>query len=216
MRNPKSKPKREAEVAPKVKINSPTSIETSTGFHLLEFHGPTVSNIVILGAFACFTALRVVFLYRHLSKKRRRKEARLLQAGRADPETGMAGAAQSPHRQLMNPLWSAGGPHPGTAYPAGAPSPHDALPYILAMARRHEEQEFQRGASRMTELLDDIQPCPRQATVHALDELRKAANHRAADELDAIVMANLGRPSVRQAGPTTSGSPAPLHGTSPV
>ena len=53
MGNPKSKPKREAEVAPKVKINSPTSIETSTGFHLLQFHGPTVSNIVILGAFAC-------------------------------------------------------------------------------------------------------------------------------------------------------------------
>ena len=69
MGNPKSKPKREAEVAPKVKINSPTLIETSTGFHLLEFHGPTVSNIVILGAFVCFTALGVVFLYRHLSKK---------------------------------------------------------------------------------------------------------------------------------------------------
>ena len=51
----------------------------------------------------------------------------------------------------------------------------------------------------MTELLDDIQPCPRQATVYALGELRKAANNRAADELDAIVMANLGRPSVRQA-----------------
>ena len=25
-----------------------TTVETSTGFHLLEFHGPTVSNIVIL------------------------------------------------------------------------------------------------------------------------------------------------------------------------
>ena len=145
MGNPKSKPKREEEVAPKVKINSPTSIETSTGFHLLEFHGPTVSNIVILGAFACFTALGVVFLYCHLSKKRWRKEARLLQAGRADREAGMAGMAPPPHRQLMSPPWSPGGPHPGTAYPAGGPSPHDALPYILAMARRHEEQEFQRG-----------------------------------------------------------------------
>ena len=41
MGNPKSKPKREAEVAPKVRIDSPTTVNTSTGFHLLEFHGPT-------------------------------------------------------------------------------------------------------------------------------------------------------------------------------
>ena len=205
------KPKREAEVAPKVKINSPTSVETSTGFHLLEFHGPTVSNIVILGAFACLTALGVVFLYRHLSKKRRRKEARLLEAGRVDPETGMLH-----QRTQMNPTWSPGGPHPGTAYHAGGSGPHDALPYILAMARRHEEQEFQRGASRVTELLEDIQPFPRQATTHALGERRKAANNRATDELDAIIMASLGRPNALQAGPTTSGLPAPSPETSPV
>ena len=138
MGNPKSKPKREAEVAPKVKINSPTSIETSTGFHLLEFHGPMVSNIVILGAFACFTALGVIFLYRHLSKKRRRKEARLLQAGRVDLETGTVGTAPV-HHPMVNSPWNQAGPHPGAAYH------HDALPFILAMARRHEEQEFQRG-----------------------------------------------------------------------
>ena len=109
MGSSESKPKRAAEIAPKVRVNSPTSIETSTGFHLLEFHGPTVSNIVILGAFACFTALGVVFLYRHLSKKRRRKEARLLQAGRVDLETGTVGSA--PGAPLddelpMEPGWS--------------------------------------------------------------------------------------------------------------
>ena len=71
----------------------------------MEFHGPTVSNIVILGAFACFTALGVVFLYRHLSKKRRRKEARLLQAGRVDLETGTVGTATVQHRQTMSPRW---------------------------------------------------------------------------------------------------------------
>ena len=142
MASPESKPKREAEVAPKVRIDSPTSIETSTGFHLLEFHGPTVSNIVILGAFACFTALGVVFLYRHLSKKRRRKEARLLQAGRVDLETGTVGTAPV-HHPMMSSQWSQAGPHPGTAYHVGAPNHHDALPFILAMARRHEEQEFQ-------------------------------------------------------------------------
>ena len=154
-----------------------------------------------------------VFLYRHLSKKRRRKAARLLEAGRADPETGMFPPQQRP---LMNPTWSPGGPHPGTAYHAGGSGPHDALPYILAMARRHEEQEFQRGGTRMTELLEDIQPFPRQATTHALGECRKAANNRAADELDALIMASLGRPNALQVGPTTSGSPPPLHEKSPV
>ena len=212
MGKPESKPKREAEVAPKVRINSPTSIETSTGFHLLEFHGPTVSNIVVLGAFACVTALGVVFLYRHISKKRRRKEARLLQAGRADPETGAAGMPGN--YPIVNSQWSQAGPHPGAAQYAG--SNHELLPFIMAMARRHEEQEFQRGASRMTELLEEIQPSTRPATVHSLNELHKAPNYKAADELDAIAMASLARPSVRQAGPTARGSPAPLHRTSPV
>ena len=201
-------------MAPKVRIDSPTTVNTSTGFHLLEFHGPTVSNIVILGAFACFTALGVVFLYRHLSKKRRRKEARLLQAGRVDLESGTIGTAPA-HQPMMTSPWSTAGPHPGAAYHVGANN-HDMLPFILAMARRHEEQEFQRGASRMTELMEEIQPATRLTAVRTMDELRKAANHRAADELDAIAMASLGRPSVRPAGRTTSRSPVPLHGTSPV
>ena len=215
MGKPNQKPKREAEVDPKVRINSPTNTETSTGFHLLEFHGPTVSNIVVLGVFACVTALGVVFLYRHVSKKRRRKEARLLQAGRADPEAGMPSPPPYSYPGV-SPTWNPGGPRPGTAYHAGGQSPHDALPYILAMARRHEEQEFQRGATRMTELLEDIHPCPRQPTAHALGERRKAASNRAADELDALIMASLGRPNALLAGPTTSGSPPPLQETSPV
>ena len=63
MGSSESKPKRAAEIAPKVRVNSPTTIETSTGFHLLEFHGPTVSNIVILEAFACFTALGLSLIH---------------------------------------------------------------------------------------------------------------------------------------------------------
>ena len=146
----------------------------------------------------------MVFLYCHISKKRRRKEAKLLESARADPEIGMVPPS---HRIQMGPTWNPGGPHPGTAYHAGGPTPHNALPYILAMARRHEEQEFQRGATRMTELLEDIPPFPRQATTHALGDHRKAASNRAADKLDAIIMASLGRPSALPAGPTISGSP---------
>ena len=46
-------------------------------------------NIVILGSCACLTAAGVVFLYRHLSKKRRRKEARLMESARTDQEIGL-------------------------------------------------------------------------------------------------------------------------------
>ena len=142
MGNPKSKPKKDAEVAPKVRIDSPMIVNTSTGFHLLEFHGPTVLNIVILGSCACLTAAGVVFLYHHISKKCRRKEARLMESARIDPEIGMVPPS---HRIQMSQPWNQGGPHPGTAYHAGGTTPHDVLPYILAMARCHEEQEFQRG-----------------------------------------------------------------------
>ena len=55
MGHPKLKVKKEAEVAPKVDIDSPTTINTSSGFYLLKFHGLTVTNIVILGSCACLT-----------------------------------------------------------------------------------------------------------------------------------------------------------------
>ena len=59
----------------------------------------------------------------------------------------------------------------------------------------------------MTELLEDkTLPFPRQVTTHALGDRRKAASNKAADELDAIIMASLGRPSALPAGSTlTSG-----------
>ena len=63
----KSKMKKEGEVAQKLNIDSPTTINTSSGFNLLESHRPTVSNIVILGSCACLMAVGVVFLYRHIS-----------------------------------------------------------------------------------------------------------------------------------------------------
>ena len=132
--------KKEGEVAPEVNIDSPTTINTSSRFHLLEFHGPTVSNIVVLGTCACLTAAGVVFLYRHISKKSRRKEAKQLESARVEPELGMI--PQS-HRINMNPTWSPGGPRPGTANHARGSTAHDALPFILAMARRHDEQKFQ-------------------------------------------------------------------------
>ena len=65
-----------------------------------------------------------------------------METARTDPELGMLSPS---HRIQMNPQWNQGGPRPRTAYHAGGSTAHDALPFILAMVRRHEEQEIQRG-----------------------------------------------------------------------
>ena len=103
-----------------------------------------VSNIMVLGSCACLMAVRAVFLYRHISKQRRQKEARLVESAGTETELGMLSPS---HRITMNPQWSQGGPRPGIAYHTGGNTDHNALPFILAMARRHKEQEFQRGVT---------------------------------------------------------------------
>ena len=129
-----------------------------------------------------------------------------METARTEPELGMLWPN---HRIQMNPQWNQGGPRPGTAFHAGGSTAHDALPFILAMARRHEEQEFQRGATRMAELLEDNMSAPRHATTHTLGDRRKAASNRAATELDATIGASLGRPSALQTCST------PINGSLP-
>ena len=193
MGHPKSKMKKETKVAPKVNIDSPTTINTSSGFHLLEFHGPRVSNIVILRSCACLTAVGVVFLYRHVSKKRQIKEARLMETARTDPELGMLPPT---HRIQMNPQWSQGCPRPGTAYHAGgSPPPTTRYHSFWLWPDGTRSRSSNVGATCMTELqVDNMASFPRHATTHALGDHRKAANKRAANELDAIIMASPGRP----------------------
>ena len=40
--------KKEGEAAPKVNIDSPMTINSNSRFHLLEFHGPAVSNLSLI------------------------------------------------------------------------------------------------------------------------------------------------------------------------
>ena len=57
-----------------------------------------------------------------------------METARTNPELGMLPPT---HCIQMNPQWSQGGPRPGTAYHVGGSTAHDALPFILAMARWH-------------------------------------------------------------------------------
>ena len=146
--------KKEGEVAPNVNIDSPTSINTSSGL---------------------IPPLRVSradgFQHRHtrilcLSDGSGSSVPLPTHEQETSKKGGKAhGNGKNQARAIqMNPQWNQGGPRPGTAYHAGGSTAHNALPFILAMSRQHGEQEFQRGATRMTELLEDNMSAPRLAT----------------------------------------------------
>ena len=69
---------------PKVRIDSPTTIESSSGFHLLELHGPTISAMFLYGLATLSTASLALFIYRAVSKRRRQKEAKIGEEARKE------------------------------------------------------------------------------------------------------------------------------------
>ena len=125
---------------PKVRIDSPTTIESSSGFHLLELQGPTISAMFLMGLATLSMASLALFIYMAVSKQRRRKEACIDEEARKD--TIMF---RSPLPQTTPYRWSSAGP---TA------QDNSALPILLAMARKIEEGEFRHGAGHLTEVWD--------------------------------------------------------------
>ena len=136
----------------RVNIDSPTTIQSSSGFHLLELHGPTISAMFLWVAALLSTASLVLAIYRAISKRRRRKEARIGEEARKD---GIM--FRSPPQQTAPYRWSPAGP---TA------QDHHVLPILLSMVRKIEEGEFRRGAGRLTEVWDGQSTIPR-LTPHA-------------------------------------------------
>ena len=131
---------------PKVRIDSPTTMESSSGFHLLELHGPTISAMFLMGLATLSTASLALFIHRAGSKRRRRKEARIDAEARKDSTMFQSQATKTtPYR------WSPAGP---TA------QEHQVLPILLAMARRIEEGEFRHRAGRLTEVWDGQSTIP--------------------------------------------------------
>ena len=133
---------------PKVQIDSPTTIESSSGFHLLELHGPTISAMFLMGLATLSTASLALFIYRAVTKRRRTKEARIDEEARKESQNFML---QSRHPRNTPYRWSLAGP---TA------QDHQALPILLAMARKMKEGEFRRGAGRLTEVWDGQSTIP--------------------------------------------------------
>ena len=64
-----------AAAEPRVRIDSPTSIVSSSGFHLLELQGPAISAVLLMGFSALTAASIATFPYRMVRKRRTRKEA---------------------------------------------------------------------------------------------------------------------------------------------
>ena len=135
-----------AAAKPKVNIDSPTTIQSSSGFHLLELHGPTISAMFLWVAALLSMASLVLAIYRAISKRRRRKEARIEEEARKDNTM-----FRSPPLQTAPYRWSPAGP---TA------QDHHVLPILLSMARKIEEGEFRRGAGRLTEVWDGQSTIP--------------------------------------------------------
>ena len=78
-----------AAAKPQVRIDSPMSIVSSSGFHLLGLHGPTISAVLLMGFYALKAASLATFLYRMVSKRQRRKEARINEEARKDEQNTM-------------------------------------------------------------------------------------------------------------------------------
>ena len=168
-----------AAAEPKVNIDSPTTIQSSSGFHLLELHGPTISAMFLWVAALLSTASLVLAIYRAISKWRRRKEARIEEEARKGNTT-----FRSPPLQTAPYRWSPAGP---TA------QEHHALPILLAMARRIEEGEFRRGAGRLTEVWDGQSTSP-HLTPHATGH-PKRQRRGLEEELEDIVTGVSGTPT---------------------
>ena len=133
-------------VEPKVRINSPTTIESSSEFHLLELHGPTISAMFLMGLATLSMASLALFIYRAVTKRRKRKEARIDEEARKESIM-----FRSPPPQATPYRWSPAGP---TA------QDNQALPILLATARKIEEGEFRHGAGRLTEVWDGQSTIP--------------------------------------------------------
>ena len=131
---------------PKVRIDSPTTIESSSGFHMLELHGPTASTLFLCLVTTMITVCMALCVYRAFEKRQKIKRAKIEDEARKENIT-----FPSPLTKTIPYRWNPAGP---------TVQEHHALPLLMAMARRLEEGEFHRGAGRLTEVWDGQSTIP--------------------------------------------------------
>ena len=134
--------------------------------------------------FSVLTAAAVTTaVYCFLNKRRRRKEARITAEARQDVEFTTI-ALRYPHATaLLGNQAGQPGPQLGTSLD------WQQLPLLLAVARRLEEEEFQRGARRLTEVWEDQAYTKQQSR---LESERRRAKRGLEEELKALVTARIG------------------------
>ena len=142
----------EVAATPKVRIDSPTSIQSSSGFHLLELHGPTASTLFLCLVTTMITVCLALCVRQAFSKRQKAKRASIEEEARREHIT-----FPSPMTKTLPYRWNPGGP---------TTQDLRALPLLMAMARRLEEGEFQHGAGRLTEVWDGRSTIP-HLTPHA-------------------------------------------------
>ena len=161
----------EVAATPKVRIDSPTTIQSSSGFHLLELHGPTASTLFLCLVSMMLAVCLALCVYRAFAKRQKVKRAKIEEEARREHIT-----FPSPLTKTLPYRWNRAGP---TA------QEHQALPLLMAIARRLEEGEFQRGAGRLTEVWDGQSTIP-HLTPHVTSP-PKRPRKGLEEELDEIV-----------------------------
>ena len=151
-----SKPPPPPAVEHKIKMESPTTINRSSGFHIIELHGPTAGTLVVL---VCLLLALAIIMWRTGGWKRLQLKEKRERIARGAVEE-MEAQQQQPQRAAVQ--WSR--PRRQRPAPAGPvdPSPELVclvLPIMSALAARNREEEaLRRGGGRFTE----VGPCPGQ------------------------------------------------------
>ena len=145
-----SKPPPPPAVEHKIKMESPTTINRSSGFHIIELHGPTAGTLVVL---VCLLLALAIIMWRTGGWKRLQSKEKRERIARGAVEE-MEAQHQPPQRAAVQ--WSR--PRSQRPPPAGPvdPSPELVrlvLPIMSALAARSREEEaLRRGGGRFTEV----------------------------------------------------------------
>ena len=145
-----SKPPTPPAVEQKIKMESPTTINRSSGFHIIELHGPTAGTLVVL---ACLLIALAIIMWRTGGWKRLQSKDKRERIARGAIEE-MEAQQTRPQRAAVQ--WSRARSQRQMQAGPVDPSPELVrlvLPIMSALAARSREEEaLRRGDGRFTEV----------------------------------------------------------------
>ena len=159
-RKSKHQPPPVVEASPKVAVDSPTTVNKSSGFHILEIHGPTANTLVVMGLLLVLLAFIMwrTGAWRKMQAKKKREKISQGAVEEMEMEMGLPGR-QRPWRQMgAGHTIRYSSPPSKTSFPSNSnQEPAEAvrmvLPILSALARKTEEEDaLRRGSGRLTEI----------------------------------------------------------------